>query len=730
MTKNFKSYVLSALAVAAIALSGCSKSDEGMTPAQKKDFSVVLTGVSTKTTNDGMATLWKANDAINLFHSQAGISEPTYENDGKFSTTQSAATATFTGDLATTFDETKTYNWYAFYPYTSQITTPANTSAGYTYVGSRSDRAQTQTGNNSTAHIAGTNYPIAGVLEKVAGTEKPVIQMRHLSSLVAVKVTNGLKSDPITVSKVSITADGEDIVGSYYIDFTNPYNPSFTPSNTSYVSNTANLDVTGGEAIAAGESATFYLAVKPFTVNEGDDFTVTVTATNGPDEKVITADKNYTFAAGKVKTVNFTYDATVASYDFTTVAELNALATATSDNKFGKLTNAVVSFVPTTGVAIITDGTASITYYKSSHGLKQGQTYTGDISVAVINYNSLYTEITSMDATFVGDGAVVEPESLTPTQLNGKYTDYQNTYAKFTDVEVTAVSGKNVTVTDGTNSYVVFTNYANATCVVGDKITAIGTITKYGTTEELKVWKADDFTVTSHTAGSHAINFTQPEAGGTIKVSVDGSEITSGTKVMEGKTVKVEIVLTGTHNFTNWNITGAVNLSSTTSHVVTFEVGTEDVTIVANLVSTSVSTYTLDGAAIKAAHSTAWNYTSGTNTITATDGSVWTSVNTYGNKDQISIQMNSGKGCYLLTPDVGTKKIKKLIIDLNSKADGTGTAGTRKLIISKADGTEPATVEAATLIAGYTPTVSVSQLRIEPSSDGAVYLMSVTIQFE
>ena len=363
MTKNFKSYILSALAVAAIAFTGCSKSDEGMPEVNKKDFSVTLSGVSTKTTNEGVSTLWSANDAINLFHVKLGGTAYEYVNDGKFTTAAAGATATFTGELGEELDPEGAYSWYAFYPYVSQKIDPENTTAGYTYVGGRSDRAQTQTGNNSTAHISGTNYPVAGVCEKISGTEKPVITMRHLSSLVAVKVTNGLKADPITVTKVSITADGEDIVGSYFINFANPFNPTFVPSRADFVSNTANLVVTDGEEIAAGASATFYLAVKPFTVNRGDDFTVSVTATNGEQEKVISADKNYTFAAGKIKTINFSYDKSEVTYDFTTVAELNALKTSTPTSHIGKLTNAVVSFVPDEKNAVIKDATGSVLYY-------------------------------------------------------------------------------------------------------------------------------------------------------------------------------------------------------------------------------------------------------------------------------------------------------------------------------------------------------------------------------
>ena len=601
MTKNFKSYVLSALAVAAIAFSGCSKNEEGMHEVQKKDFSVVLSGVSTKTTNNGMSTLWAAEDAINIFHSDASLSDPEYVSDGKFTTATAGATATFTGTLKS-FDETKNYNWYAFYPYTSQITTPANTS-GYVVVGSTYNGTQTQNGNNSTAHISGKNYPIAGMLSEIAGTEQPVFNMQHLSSLVAVKVTNGT-STAITVSNVSLSTEeegGEYIVGTYYIDFTDIVSPVFVPSQNSdktqtYASKTAKLKVTGGDPIAAGESATFYLAIKPFSLSAGDELTLSITGSNGVEERTINAPDDYVFAPGKMKHINFTYNKEPGS--FTTIAGLNALALAEAGNKVGHLTNAVVSFVPDEKNAIIKDATGSILLYKNGHGLKQGQTYTGDITVAAQAYNNC-SEITNISgATFTGEETPVEPETLTLAQLNGNLTTYQNAYVKVENLEVTEVSadGKNLTVKNGTNTYVVYTYFGASGAVVGDIIvSATGTIAHYSGNDQIKVWASSDMTI-SHTPTTHAINFTQPSAGGTIKVSVGGSEITSGTMVMEGVQVKVQIDLTGTHEFTTWNITGAKNLTSTTSHVVYFDVGTEDVTISASLVPLGSSVvYTLDG---------------------------------------------------------------------------------------------------------------------------------------
>ena len=643
MAKNFKSYVLGALAVAAVALSGCSKNDAGMKEIGNKDFSVTLTGANTKTTNDGLATLWAANDAINLFHNQAGESEPVYVNDGKFTTSAAGATATFSGTLAEEIDESKAYNWYAFYPYTSQVETPANTSKGYVTVGSGAKLTQTQNGNNSTAHISGKNYPVAGVLSKIPGSENPVIQMKHLSSLVAVTVENQTDA-PITVSSISMTADGVDIIGTYYIDFTQ--DPAvFTPSGDTYVSSTAVLVVNDGEEIAPKESAKFYFAVKPFVVNEGDMLTLMVSGSNGPEEKIISAEKNYEFKSGKIKNINFGYDVTEASYDFTTVAELNAIAAEvgnTPTSKFGKLTDAVVSFVPATNSCIITDGTGSVTYYKSGHGLKQGQTFTGDVNVTVLNYNDLYSEITTIDAAFEGEGAVVEPASITIAQLIGNYTTYQNDYVKVDELEVTAIDGKNISVTDGTNSYIVYLNSGTAPCVVSDKISVVGTVTKFGTTEEIKAWKAADITVTSHTATKHKVTFSQPTDGSGSFVVKDGSTtISSGDEVMEGNTVTIVATPATGFKFSSWSVTGATPENNSAAST-TFTMGSEDVTIAA--------TFMEEGA-------TDWSLVETSNVLMKKENGTNAYEHTVNLRPAIKIGTGSLGGSYKISLPAGTTKL-------------------------------------------------------------------------
>lgn len=295
------------------------------------------------------------------------------------------------------------------------------------------------------------------------------------------------------------------------------------------------------------------------------------------------------------------------TYQFTTVAELNAQVTSTSTSLSGKLTGAVVSFVGDAKSAIIKDATGSIMYYKNGHGLKQGQTFSGDITVKAVLYNSLYSEITEMDATFQGDETPVDPEQVTLASIAADYSTYQNAYVMVSGLEVTAVSGKNITVTDGSVEYIVYTNYGNATVNVGEEITAIGTVTKYSTTEEIKVWKADDITVdktvfvpasieASDISGVSADGVSNASKSITIKngdgwssnVTCDGSVVTAAS--LSESTITYSVSKNTTSSERKGSITITLSYSGQSDVVKVINVGQ-----LAAGASDPVLFYTLDG---------------------------------------------------------------------------------------------------------------------------------------
>lgn len=293
-----RAFFFAGLAAATLSFVGCNK-EADVKGLDGVPVGIILSNMDTRTVNDGLSTKWVNGDALNVFYAVSGTQE--YSANAKFEVDDAEANhATGTAELTA-----DAYDWYLLYPYDSHVKTPANTNAGYLTVGSASNKTQTQTGLNSTAHLAGKNLPVYGVAKNVAVDETPAVTMKHVSAVVAVNLTNGTDK-PLTVSSVSFTAP-EDIVGTYYIDFSGDA-LGFTGSGTNYVSKTATLDVTGEEAVAAGASAKFYLAVKPFAAKAGDKFAVKVLAGDVVFEKEITLPSAVEFKSGMIKQLNVNYD--------------------------------------------------------------------------------------------------------------------------------------------------------------------------------------------------------------------------------------------------------------------------------------------------------------------------------------------------------------------------------------------------------------------------------------
>lgn len=292
-----KSFVYAAgLMCLALSITDCQKElVDQTTPASEPNFELFAQPVTTKTANNGLDTRWVAEDAINVFHAEAGSTE--YVSDGQF-IVKDIETGRFDGKVSTSLSADKSYDWYAFYPYTSQITTPGDREVGWVTVGGTS---QTQTGNGSRAHLAEESCPLYGIASNVASDKVPSIEMNHLTSVIKVSVTNNSGED-LTVSSVSFTGT-EDIVGTYYINFAaSPV--AYKSSGNAYVSPTASLTVANGEALANGSSADFYIALKPFTAKTGSTLKLAV---NGY-EKTLTLKNEITFTAGHIKPLNFNYD--------------------------------------------------------------------------------------------------------------------------------------------------------------------------------------------------------------------------------------------------------------------------------------------------------------------------------------------------------------------------------------------------------------------------------------
>lgn len=292
-------YTLAAFFASAFALTSCTKE---MTDSSKDiesqgiPFEICASVSQTRTTTDNSwNTTWVAKDAINLFHAEAGTT--TYVSDGQF-TVENTESGKFKGELTGELTADSCYDWYAFYPYTKQISSPGQQTDGYTYIGHSG--AATQNGNNDRQHLGTTLCPLYGISKGLKASAPVAIEMQQLTSVVEIVVKN-TTTEPLTVTSIAFSTD-EDIVGSYYINFAGE-NVVYTPKDGD-TKTVANLTVNDGTALNQNETASFFIPIKPHVANSGS--TITLTVNGYKKTKELTSE--VTFAAGKIKTLNFSYD--------------------------------------------------------------------------------------------------------------------------------------------------------------------------------------------------------------------------------------------------------------------------------------------------------------------------------------------------------------------------------------------------------------------------------------
>lgn len=305
-----KNRIIQILGLAAIvsALTQCAAVQEVEAPRKAPaNFEVYASPSDTRTVNSDMSTLWVNGDKFSLFHAPAGTSS--YVSDGAF-TVDEAASGHATGVVSGYSDGT--FDWYMVYPYMESAATPT---AVPVVVGAPAGEPQIQAGKDSRAHLAGSNFPVGGKALGVSTTTTPVLAAAPLVSVIAVNVTNpgeGL----VKVTSVRFKAP-EAIVGSFQVDVTGDA-PVFRAVDAT---DEAVLTVEGSAYLRAGESAVFHLGVKPFTAPAGSTLTLTV----NDQVRTVTLPRDYTFSAGKIKTLNITLDESEPSpmYYFKRVTEVN-----------------------------------------------------------------------------------------------------------------------------------------------------------------------------------------------------------------------------------------------------------------------------------------------------------------------------------------------------------------------------------------------------------------------
>ena len=438
-----KALFFAGLAAATLSFVGCNK--EADYAGNGTPIEIVLNTVDTRTVNEGLETKWKANDALSVFYASAGTTE--WSANTKFTVTDTEA-GLAKGEVSLTAESN---DWYLFYPYKSQIPNPKttledNTRDGYVYVGSGANSSQKQTGLNSMAHLAGGDLPMVGIQKGVAASEQPNVTMKHLTTVARVNVTNATAA-PITITAVSFTAP-ENVVGTYFIDFSGD-EPDFTESGDSYVSKTARLEVKDAEPLAAGATASFYIAMKPFTAPVGSTLKVQVYAGAEVSESELELTNAVSFQANHIKKLNVEY--APEAVEGKTLAEALAL----TDNTDVTLVPLTVGAVSTKGY-VVTDGTDGLYVYVNS---------TPSVKVGDV------VKVTGKMASYYGVRQVASPSQTVVTEGDGTFeadwTDITANFESYTNSSSAPVKYEATVVKSGT-----YTNFK-----VEGADTFVGTLT-------------------------------------------------------------------------------------------------------------------------------------------------------------------------------------------------------------------------------------------------------------
>ena len=298
-----------------LTISGCEKYDNVLEPEREDGvpFELYVTPQTTRTsTTDGLYISWIAGDKLSVFNAISESAEWRV-GGGAFSIDETELSNNkFIGTLPSPLEVDTNYDWLVVYPYNSNFITPLF--CNDLLLGNKVGEKQVQRGNNSKTHLAGAHIPLYGKAHCVPSADKLKIALDQTLAVIRVHVTN-TKSKPLTVRNVEFTAT-EDIIGIFNADFSSEI-PVYTPSEAGA---TASLMVDDGEALEKNASADFYLAIKPFSALPETVLNVKV---NEETKTIAIGNKAVNFEAGKIKTINFNYDAIPVVTFSSEVIEIN-----------------------------------------------------------------------------------------------------------------------------------------------------------------------------------------------------------------------------------------------------------------------------------------------------------------------------------------------------------------------------------------------------------------------
>lgn len=423
------------MVAATLTLTNCNKVSSIEEPAAKLFTIRANTGADSKTTNDGMHTLWAENDEVSLLYAPAGTDVTSEFTNVQMTIASGAGTssAEFTGKATLSGSN----DFYAIYPYSDKHKIPGQRNSGYIYVGNKN--GVTQNGYDSMAHLSGSNCPMYGVALDNDDETIPEFSMKQLASVMELNIKNESGSE-IVITKVEVEAS-EDIVGSYYIDIASA-TPVYTASGANYVSKVGIVNVTADADVANGSTVKVYLPIKPYTQAQGTPLKVTLTANVSGSAQTATVNvtasadaAKRTFHAGKIKRV----PVSVSSFEAvtpsgTTLADLVAVAGTLASNTTSSDTYTVdeVRVLAKNGSNVVIEDDTDIMVYYGSNSVAAG-----DIASVTGKVKNQYCTPEIVNGKIAKSGTFT-PDYSHPATFNA--TSFKETYDANQIVDITLVT--------------------------------------------------------------------------------------------------------------------------------------------------------------------------------------------------------------------------------------------------------------------------------------------------
>lgn len=473
--------ILFATAIAALAMVSCQKNIqeenavENRTPESSIHF--YAEEIATKTAFGTLSagqypTLWTNSKGIKIsYNKKASVEATVTPKDGN-------TKADFTPASAFSDDDSGAHVFYAMSPSSAQGANISSSYYSWRFVipdaqspldGSVDEDAQILYAK----YDAGATFP----------TSVP-FNFNHVTAYGKLSFSNLSLDGDEDVTSITLTAS-KDWVGQwfYYVATKAPNTEGDFSARDGYVSKKLTLNT--------NKTSDIWFACAPVDLSNGGTIDINVFTTKGVFTKKVTFPEGKgNFTAGHIGTFTVNMNGIVRSAMVNNIVAIRNLYTSSNVPFVANLTDALVTIVSGSNF-YMQDATGGIYVYTSGHGMTVGDKLNGVISGTVTNYNGIKEIIGFDNSATKTTGNTVTPTTVAHATLVDNFANYESEYVKVEGLTVSAVSGKDVTVSENANLKI--RNESSTTLTVGTQLNAVGAAVTYDTQKQVKVYSiADD----------------------------------------------------------------------------------------------------------------------------------------------------------------------------------------------------------------------------------------------